>query len=106
MPTAAGIRLPVFVGEKGTHWSKIHVHGTPGHGSQPFRTVNALVTAAEFIRRLAAYQPPAHVHEIWRQTIEGMCLYPELTAALLSPERIVDEIAPLPSRPSTSYPHR
>ena len=29
------------------------VHGTPGHGSQPFRTDNALVTAAEVVRRIA-----------------------------------------------------
>ena len=38
----AGPRLPVLVGEKGTFWTKIRVHGTPGHGSQPFRTDNAL----------------------------------------------------------------
>ena len=57
VPTADGVRLPVLVGEKGTYWSKIHVHGTPGHGSQPFHTDNALVTAAEVVRRIAEYRP-------------------------------------------------
>ena len=57
VPTPSGTRLPVLVGEKGTFWSKLTVRGTPGHGSQPFRTDNALVTAAEVVRRLAAYEP-------------------------------------------------
>ena len=55
MPSPHGPRLPVMVAEKGTFWSKLHVRGTPGHGSQPFRTDNALVTAAEVVRRLAEY---------------------------------------------------
>ncbi|HEY5076493.1 MAG TPA: M20/M25/M40 family metallo-hydrolase, partial [Acidimicrobiia bacterium] len=33
IPSPAGPRLPVLVGEKGTFWTKIRVHGTPGHGS-------------------------------------------------------------------------
>src|SRR3954470_4703380 len=45
IPSPAGPRLPVLVGEKGTFWTKIRVKGTPGHGSQPFRTDNALITA-------------------------------------------------------------
>ena len=53
MPTPEGSRLPVMVAEKGTYWSKLRVRGTPGHGSQPFRTDNALVTAAEVVRRIA-----------------------------------------------------
>ena len=57
IPTAEGPRLPVMVGEKGTFWSKLTVRGTPGHGSQPFRTDNALVTAAEVVRRIAEYRP-------------------------------------------------
>jgi acetylornithine deacetylase/succinyl-diaminopimelate desuccinylase-like protein len=57
IPTPAGPRLPVVVGEKGTFWTKIRVKGTPGHGSQPFRTDNALVTAAEVVRRIADYRP-------------------------------------------------
>ncbi len=30
IPSPAGPRLPVLVGEKGTFWTKIRVHGTPG----------------------------------------------------------------------------
>ena len=35
----------------------ITVRGTPGHASQPYRTDNALVTAAEVVRRIAEYRP-------------------------------------------------
>ena len=42
-----GLKLPVIVGEKGLHGVHLTISGTPGHGSQPFKTDNALVTAAE-----------------------------------------------------------
>ena len=56
LPT--GLKLPVIVGEKGSHWATLRVSGTPGHGSQPYRTDNALVTAAAVVRRLAEYRAP------------------------------------------------
>src|SRR3954449_6071151 len=72
MPSPEGPRLPVMVEEKGTYWSKLTVHGTPGHGSQPFRTDNALVTAAEVVRRIAAYRPPPQLAGTWTAFVEGM----------------------------------
>ena len=92
----AGPRLPVLVGEKGTFWTKIRVHGTPGHGSQPFRTDNALVTAAEVVRRIAEYRPQTQIHESWRQFVEGMHFEPEITAALLDPDDFAGALAELP----------
>ena len=58
MPTPEGVRLPVLTAEKGTFWSKLRIGGTPGHGSQPFRTDNAVVTAAEVVRRIARVPAP------------------------------------------------
>ena len=76
-----GIRLPVIVGEKGSYWCRVTVRGTPGHASQPYRTDNALVTAAEVVRRIADYRPTAMVHDTWRRFIEGVGLPQELTDA-------------------------
>src|SRR6266478_7198693 len=59
IPARSGIKLPVTVGEKGVNWRRLVIKGTPGHGSMPFRTDNALVTAAEVVRRVAVYQPKA-----------------------------------------------
>ena len=53
------------------------VHGTPGHGSRPFRTDNALVTAAEVVQRLAAYQPKARILDVWRGYVEPLQLDPD-----------------------------
>ena len=64
LPTPEGPRLPVMADEKGTYWSKFTVHGTPGHASQPFRTENAVVVAAEVVRRLSEYEPPDGVRSL------------------------------------------
>ncbi len=78
MPGPHGVRLPVIVEEKGTYWSKITVRGTPGHASSPFRTDNALVHAAEIVRRLDAYRPPTHITDTWRRLVEGLGLPEEM----------------------------
>ena len=96
MPSPHGPRLPVMVAEKGTFWSKLHVRGTPGHGSQPFMTDNALVTAAEVIRRLAEYAPTADVGEVWRRHVETMDYPAEMRDAFLDPDAVRDYCASLP----------
>ena len=81
-------RLPVIVGEKGVYWCVLTVKGTPGHGSQPLRTDNALVKAAELVRRIDEYRPQAQLHEAWTRFIEGIGFPPELAEPLLDPARI------------------
>ena len=49
--------ISVHVAEKGVAWRRLTVRGTPGHGSMPFRTDNALVKAAVVVQRLADYRP-------------------------------------------------
>jgi acetylornithine deacetylase/succinyl-diaminopimelate desuccinylase-like protein len=85
LPSMSGPKLPVMVGEKGTYWCKIHVRGKPGHGSMPLRTDNALVKAAEVVRRIASYQPETNLHDVWRQFVEQADLPPEMAAMLLDP---------------------
>ncbi len=89
MDLGAGVRLPVIVGEKGTFWSTLRVTGTPGHASMPLRTDNALVKAAEVVRRLAEYQPETQIHDTWRRFVEDIGLPQETVADLLDPDRLV-----------------
>jgi acetylornithine deacetylase/succinyl-diaminopimelate desuccinylase-like protein len=96
IPTSVGARLPVMVDEKGTYWSKLTVRGTPGHASQPFRTDNAVVTAAEVVRRLHEYRPPTRIHETWRGFVEGMQYPPEFRDALLKDDELRDFAGTLP----------
>ena len=88
MASPGGIRLPVITGEKGAFWCTMTVRGTPGHASQPLRTDNALVKAAEVVRRLAEHDTPADIHDAWRRFVEGIGLPEEFAGPLLDPDRI------------------
>lgn len=90
------LRLPVMVAEKGSCWCTLRITGTPGHASQPYRTDNALVTAAEVVRRLAEHRPETRIHETWRRFLREMALPEEMTAPLLDPDRLLDALAGLP----------
>ncbi len=89
-------RLPVLVGEKGVYWCVLTIKGTPGHASQPLRTDNALVTAAEVIRRIDAYRPTPDLHEAWTRFISGLGLPSELAEPFLDPAQIDDFCDSLP----------
>jgi acetylornithine deacetylase/succinyl-diaminopimelate desuccinylase-like protein len=84
------------VGEKGSCWCTLRIHGTPGHASQPWQTDNALVTASEVVRRLAAHQPETRIHDTWRRFLSGMGYPDEVVAPLLDPDQFVDALTSLP----------
>jgi acetylornithine deacetylase/succinyl-diaminopimelate desuccinylase-like protein len=90
-------RVVVNTGEKGIGWRTLSVHGTPSHGSMPFGADNALVKAAEVVRRLATYRPAAAIGEVWRAQVAAMPLSDELKAGLLDPARIWSTIERLPA---------
>jgi acetylornithine deacetylase/succinyl-diaminopimelate desuccinylase-like protein len=96
VPTPTGPRVPTSTGEKGSYWVHLDVAGTAGHGSRPYRTDNALVTAAEVVRRLAGYRPAARVHEAWRAYVAGVGWDPEVAAALVDPDRVDGALDSLP----------
>ena len=96
IPSPEGVKLPVIVGEKGTWWCTLRVQGTAGHASQPFRTDNALVTAAEVVRRLHDFRPPTVMHDVWRRFVESVGYPPELTAPLLQEDGFVELCDTLP----------
>ncbi|MDQ6615520.1 MAG: M20/M25/M40 family metallo-hydrolase [Actinomycetota bacterium] len=87
-PTPTGPKVTVTVAEKGVAWRRLQVQGTPAHGSMPFGSDNAIVTAAEVVRRLARFRPGAQIGPMWRIYVENNVFDPELRAALLDPERV------------------
>jgi acetylornithine deacetylase/succinyl-diaminopimelate desuccinylase-like protein len=96
LPSPGGVKLPVLVGEKGSHWCTLRVRGAQGHASQPYRTDNALVKAAEVVRRIASFEPETRIHEIWRRFVESMELPPEVVEPLLSADAFMAAIAGMP----------
>ena len=82
--------------EKGVAWRRIVVGGSPGHGSIPYDADNALVTAAEVVRRLTAYRPAPGLNEMWTGRIKALDLDDDLAARLCDPAYIEDALAELP----------
>ncbi len=88
MKSPTGTRITVTVAEKGIAWRRLRVRGTPGHGSMPFATDNALVKAAEVVRRLHAYRPKARIGHVWKAYAEAIDVDDDTRAALLDPARV------------------
>ena len=88
--------IVVNVAEKGIAWRRLRVSGSPGHGSMPYGADNALITAAEVVRRLATYRTRPHLDDLWQAQVARLGLPAELQAALLDPDRVLEAIATLP----------
>ncbi len=88
--------VSVSVGEKGVAWRRLRVRGTPGHGSAPFRSDNALVKAAMVVQRLNDYAPSPRFHDLWRQQLESMTLDDDTRRDLLDPNKIDDLLNSMP----------
>lgn len=92
----AGMSLLITTAEKGISWRRLTVKGTPGHGSMPYGTDNALVKAAEVVRRLSAYRPSPQLDELWAARVKAMGLDDALSRKLLDPSALDDAVAQLP----------
>ena len=97
--------IGVMVGEKGVAWRRLRVHGTPGHGSMPYRVDNALVKAAAVIQRLADYRPAPRFHELWPARVEALGIPDEWKEQLLDPDHIDQFLAELPSAAAAAHFH-
>lgn len=89
-------RVVVNVAEKGLTWRRLRVRGTPGHGSMPFGADNALVKAAEVVRRLARHRGAARITDAWRAEVALMPLGDEQKTGLVDPARIWSTLETLP----------
>lgn len=97
--------IGVNVGEKGVAWRTLRVHGIPGHGSQPFKADNALMTAAAVMQRIGQYRPAPRFHELWRTQVATMGLPPEVQADLLDAERIDAFLDAMPKGGAVGHLH-
>ena len=96
--------IAVSVAEKGLAWLRLRVAGTPGHGSMPYGSDNALVTASEVVRRLIAARITPQLDDLWAARVKAMDLDETLRGALLDPARLDEAIASL-SPPAARIAH-
>jgi acetylornithine deacetylase/succinyl-diaminopimelate desuccinylase-like protein len=88
LPGRAGPLFPVTVGEKGPSWTKVRSRGTPGHGSTPFLSDNALAPITTGLARLFGAESPVEITEEWRSLVAALGLDRETAERLLDPEQI------------------
>ena len=97
--------ISVNVAEKGASWRRLTVRGTPGHGSMPYRSDNALVKAAAVVQRLAEYRPQPRFHELWRAQVESMDLPDDARDQLLDEDRVDGFLADVPHMGTAGHLH-
>jgi acetylornithine deacetylase/succinyl-diaminopimelate desuccinylase-like protein len=100
-----GHGVTITVGEKGTSWRRITVKGTPAHGSMPYGADNALVAAAEVVRRLAAYRPGAVINDVWRQYANALDVPDDVVAQLCDPSSFDDGLARIHDHGTAKFAH-
>lgn len=96
VPTPTGPVYPVSVGEKGPFWTTLSASGTPGHGSSPYGSDNALHPIVEALHGLFNTPMPVAITDEWREFVAGLDLDPDLGAALVDPDRVdgaIDRLA-------------
>ena len=91
-----GSTLLITTAEKGVGWRRLKVKGTPGHGSRPLGADNALIKAAEVVRRITEFEPKAQIDELWAAKILALGLDADLQARLLDPGAVEEAIRDLP----------
>ena len=95
-PTPDGSAVLLTAGEKTGAFRKIIVHGTPGHGSMPYGTDNALVKAAEIVRRIGEHSAVPRLDRVFGDRLAALGLPEEQQKALMDPARVADELASMP----------
>jgi acetylornithine deacetylase/succinyl-diaminopimelate desuccinylase-like protein len=85
LPLGGPLKLPIMTAEKGSHWMRLRIRGTPGHGSMPYQSDNALVKAAELVTRVARYKAPLHLSALWKRFIDGLELPAPTRIGLTNP---------------------
>jgi acetylornithine deacetylase/succinyl-diaminopimelate desuccinylase-like protein len=94
--TPSGSTIECYVAEKGGAGIRVHVKGTPSHSSVPWGADNAVVTAVEVVRRLAAWRSPTTILPEWESWVRAQQYPPETEALLLDPDRLYDGLGSLP----------
>jgi acetylornithine deacetylase/succinyl-diaminopimelate desuccinylase-like protein len=92
------LHVSVGTAEKGGAATKLTIRGTASHGSVPYGTDNALVTAAEIVRRIEATEGPGRIDDTWRQWVHAQGYDEERTETLLDPHRTWEALPTLGKR--------
>lgn len=84
--------IPVATGEKGAFWSLLRATGTPGHGSAPYGSDNALRKMVQAVHGIFSEPMPVVITPEWEEFVASLDLSDEVREALVDPDRVDDAI--------------
>ena len=84
--------IPVATGEKGAFWSLLRTTGTPGHGSAPYGSDNALRKMVEAVHGIFSEPMPVVITHEWTQFVASLEMPEEVKEALVDPDRVDDAL--------------
>jgi len=87
--------IPVATGEKGAFWSLLRATGTPGHGSAPFGSDNALRKMVEAVHGIFSEPMPVVITHEWEEFVASLEFDPDVKEALVDPDRVDDALETL-----------
>ena len=88
--------VPVTVAEKGPAWRSFTAKGIPGHGSQPYRRSNAVLTLSRAFDRIGGAQQPGLITDEWRAFVRYLPLSADVQHRLCDEQTLdaaIDEVA-------------
>jgi acetylornithine deacetylase/succinyl-diaminopimelate desuccinylase-like protein len=87
--------IPVATGEKGAFWTVLRSVGTPGHGSAPYQSDNALRKMSEAVHGLFSEEMPVAITHEWREFVATLDLPEQLRTHLVDPDRVDEALEAL-----------
>lgn len=94
--TDDGTTVLLTNGEKRGAFRHLEIAGSPGHGSMPYATDNALIKAAKIVARMSEYKVAPNIDEMFRDRVRSLGFDAETERRLLDPAHIDDVLAELP----------
>ena len=71
----------------------------------PYGADNALVVAAEVVKRLADYRPAAVINEVWKQYASALDVDDDVVAMLHDPSLVYEGLRHLPDHGTAKFAH-
>jgi acetylornithine deacetylase/succinyl-diaminopimelate desuccinylase-like protein len=84
--------IPVATGEKGAFWSLLRSTGTPGHGSAPYGSDNALRKMVDAVHGIFSEPMPVAITHEWQEFVASLDIPDDVKEALVDPDRVDDAI--------------
>ena len=83
------------VAQKNIFWTKLHIKGTPGHGSVPAFKDNVIVKAAKIVEKIHAYKTPIEMNQVVKRFFKEFFEENKLLSKLALSKKAIEKMLSL-----------